>query len=361
LKRRFNVPAWDSAIEVGVDAIRTQFGTTDLLRRAQGNLIAMFGLGPNECSYRIVASGPYWRLRHYGAHDTTDPLLIIAAPIKRPYIWDLAPSVSVIRNCLARGLDVHLLEWLPASPHTGNNGLEEYLLAISECIQRIRREGVKPVVMGHSFGGTLAAMYGCIAPATIRRVVILAAPLCFKHKSDFRDVLIGLVPANLPAIGLYPGSLLSQMSALASPRTFVWSRLADAALSFPDPHAMEVNARVERWTLDEIALPGKLVHQIVQWLYRENRLCHNELRIGEKIVHPSNLSLPILVAINTDDEVAPLASVQPFIDQLPKTTARLIRTAREVGVSLQHLAVLVGRQARVNIWPELISWLKSQN
>ena len=75
-------------MEIGVRAIRTQFG---LLRRARGNLIAMFGLGPNECSYRIVASGPYWRLRHYGAHDTPDPLLIIAAPIKRPYIWDLAP------------------------------------------------------------------------------------------------------------------------------------------------------------------------------------------------------------------------------------------------------------------------------
>jgi poly(3-hydroxyalkanoate) synthetase len=184
-----------------------------------------------------------------------------------------------------------LLEWLPASPHTGNYGLEEYLLAISECIQRIGREGAKPVVMGHSFGGTLAAIYGCIAPATIRRLVILAAPLCFDHESDFRDVLIGLVPASMPAIGLYPGSLLSQMSAWASPRTFVWSRVADAALSFPDPHAMKVNARVERWTLDKIALPGKLVHQIVHWLYRGNRLCHNELRIEEKVVHPSNLSV----------------------------------------------------------------------
>jgi len=69
-----------------------------------------------------------------------------------------------------------LLEWLPASSTTGNNGLEEYTLAISECIQRIARERAKPVVMGHSFGGTLAAIYGCLAPATIRRLVILAAP-----------------------------------------------------------------------------------------------------------------------------------------------------------------------------------------
>ena len=84
-------------------------------------LIAMFDLGPNEYSYRIVAAGPYRRLRHYGAHDTPDPLLIIAAPIKRHR--DLACSVSVIRECLEHGLDVHLLGWLPASPHTGNNGL----------------------------------------------------------------------------------------------------------------------------------------------------------------------------------------------------------------------------------------------
>jgi polyhydroxyalkanoate synthase len=90
-----------------------------------------------NASYRIIASGPYWRLRHYGTHDTPDPLLIIAAPIKRPYLWDLAPPVSVIRHLLQQRLDVHLLEWLPASSHTGNNGLEEYTLPISECIQRI--------------------------------------------------------------------------------------------------------------------------------------------------------------------------------------------------------------------------------
>ena len=86
-------------------------------------LIAMFGLGPNECSIELLPLDRTGGWRHYGAHDTPDPLLIIAAPIKRPSIWDLAPSVSVIRNCLGHGLDVHLLEWLPASTHTGNNGL----------------------------------------------------------------------------------------------------------------------------------------------------------------------------------------------------------------------------------------------
>src|SRR5262249_10344381 len=53
-----------------------------------------------------------------------------------------------------------------------------------------------------------------------------------------------------------PGSLLSHMSALASPDTFIWSRMADAVASVADIHAKEIHGRVERWALDEAALPG---------------------------------------------------------------------------------------------------------
>ena len=123
------------------------------------------------------------------------------------------------------------------------------------------------------------------APATIRGLVLLGAPLCFEpEQSRFRDALVSLVPPALSEAEPFPGSLLSQMSALASPRTFIWSRLMDAALSLADYHAMEVHARIERWALDEVALPGKLVHQIIEWLYGENRLCRGILQIGDVLV-----------------------------------------------------------------------------
>jgi polyhydroxyalkanoate synthase subunit PhaC len=44
----------------------------------------------------------------------------------------------------------------------------------------------------------------------------------------------------------------------------------DAVLSAADRAAMDIHARVERWALDEVALPGKLVSEIVELLYREN-------------------------------------------------------------------------------------------
>ncbi len=357
------MPGPNAAVEAPLDGFRrAQFGLTDVLRRAQGDAVAAFGLGPTESPYRIIGSGPYWRLRDYGGPDSSRCLLIVAAPIKRPYIWDLAPSASAIRYCLRQDLHVYLLEWLPASHDTSNNGLGEYARAISECLAKISDEtaATKPFLIGHSLGGTLAAIYGGLAPESIQGLVLLGAPLCFQPEtSRFRDALVSLVPSTLPETEPFPGSLLSHMSALASPDTFIWERLIDAALSVADQHAMEIHARVERWALDEVALPGKLVREIVEDLYRQNRLCRGLLNVRGALIGPLAVSTPTLAVVNMADGVAPLASVQPFLDAMPTDRARLIRYAGEVGVCLQHLGILVGRKAHAKIWPQIISWMKS--
>jgi polyhydroxyalkanoate synthase len=168
-----------------------------------------------------------------------------------------------------------------------------------------------------------------------------------------------LVPQEISDADPFPGSLLSHASALASPRAFIWSRLMDAAMSISDPLAMEIHARVERWALDEMPLPGKLVHQIIDWLYRENRFCSNELKIGEKFIGPASLSVPTLAVVNTADDVAPLNSLKPFADAMSENV-RIIEYPGELGVCLQHLGILVGRHAQAHVWPEILSWLKSQ-
>jgi polyhydroxyalkanoate synthase len=149
---------------------RASFATMDILRRALGSALGAFGLDPDECPHRIVDFGPHWRLRDYGGHKRSSSLLVVATPIKRAYIWDLAPSVSAVRYCMQAGLHVHLLEWLPASDRNQNNGLDEYTEAISECVARISggAPGATPFLVGHSLGGTLAAIFTAWAPASIR-------------------------------------------------------------------------------------------------------------------------------------------------------------------------------------------------
>jgi poly[(R)-3-hydroxyalkanoate] polymerase subunit PhaC len=335
----------------------------DAFRRMQGEALQACGLGPIECSYSIVASDARWRLRRYSGGDAHSSLLIVAAPIKQPYIWDLLPGVSVVRYCRSCGFRVYLLEWTPPSPANRNAGLAAYAgQSIGEAVAAITRaSGVQPLIMGHSLGGTLAAIFAALAPDSIRGLVLLGAPLCFeKGSSPLRDGIVSIVPNSFPDMDVVPGSLLSQLCALACPETFVLARLTDAGISMSDPHAALTHARIERWALDEFPLQGKLVQEILEWLFREDRFCEAMLPISGKTLGPASLRGPTLMVVNPADEVAPPTSIAPFVDAMAGGNVRVVAHAGEVGVGLQHLAILAGRQAHAHVWPKIVSWMQAR-
>jgi polyhydroxyalkanoate synthase len=114
----------------------------------------------------------------------------------------------------------------------------------------------------------------------------------------------------------------------------------------PDPaigkDQAHIHARIERWALDEVALPGKLVNQIVQWLYREDRFCHGILKVLGSTVGPTRMPIPTLAIINAADEIAQLTSVAPFIGKMPTNDTRIIEHPGEIGVGLPHVGISSG-------------------
>jgi hypothetical protein len=64
-----------------------------------------------------------------------------------------------------------------------------------------------------------------------------------------RDALVSFVPSSPSEADPFPGSLLSQMSALASPGTFIWSRLADELRA---KRAASSQGFVAMWFTDEM-------------------------------------------------------------------------------------------------------------
>jgi polyhydroxyalkanoate synthase len=76
-----------------------------------------------------------------------------------------------------------------------------------------------------------------------------------------------------------------------------------------------------------------------------------------RTIGPSCLDVPTLAVVNTADEVAPLASIEPLLDALPTKDVSLIKYPGEIGVALQHLGILVGRGAYARVWPNIIAWL----
>lgn len=338
-------------------------GLVDVLRRAQGDGLGLIGLGPMESSYRLIATDSRWCLRDYGGPSSAPCVLIVAAPIKRPYIWDLAPTASTIRCCLCRHVHVYLLEWNPPSPSYPEAGLEEYadraIAAAIAAVSRVRR-GERPFLLGHSLGGTLAAIHAALDPERIQGLVLVGTPLCFGPRTSlFRDRIVSIAPASISAWGIVPGSVISQLSACALPETFIWARASAAVSNLADFKALWLQARIERWAMDEVALPGALVHQVLEWLFRQDRFYRESLAVRRRTLGPSSMRSPTLVAVNMADEIAPPPTIQPFIERLAPGQAHCVQYAGEASIGLQHLGLLVGRRAHAHVWPKIVAWLNA--
>ncbi|MCB4771928.1 alpha/beta hydrolase [Ancylobacter sp. Lp-2] len=352
-------PAPHPLPEALVELHAAQLAAMDEWRNAQARALDLFGYQPHECRYDVIASGPHWRLRRYGGTTGGPPLMFAPAPIKRPYVWDLTPQVSAVRFCLDSGFAVYLVEWLP--PRTGDApaGIAHYVLALLTAARAIAagHAGAVPVIAGHSLGGTLAALAGALEPPRFAGLVLLGAPLSFDPgSSPFRDVVVAQ-KSETPEDGPVAGSQLSQGCALLAPTTFVWARWLDAALSLADPAALDIHLHVERWALDEVPLPGRLVHEIVRWLYREDRFRRGRIELGGRRLGPQELRLPVLALVNPADEIGPRAAIEPFFALMPTDDVRILEHPPEVGVGLQHLAILAGRRAHAQTWPEIAAWV----
>lgn len=331
------------------------FEQLDHMRRAQGIVLDAAGIGPVESAHRVVHRRPGVTLRRYEGSAEQGPLvLIVPAPIKRPYIWDLAPEVSAVRRCLASGARVFLADWQPAPAHFGLDHYAERL--ILDCLDAAGSEPA--ILVGHSLGGLFAAIFSALHPERVRGLVLLASPLHFGADARaFGRMAAGIDPQDLP--DSLPGSYLSSASFNAAPATFGWERWMDGVLSLSDPAGLRTYAQVERWTLDEFALPRRLVAELVALIVREDRFVQGRLEIGGCSAAPSRLTAPLLCVVDPRCGVVPPETVLPFFEAAASRDKTLLHYEHDIGVCLQHVGPLVSRRAHASLWPRIVRWIES--
>ena len=339
------------------------YNQLDSARRWQGRLLDALGFAPQETPSHVLLANALFTLKAYHEPNTDGPdLLLVPAPIKRAYLWDLAPEVSVVRTCLQRGARVHLLQWEAPEDDQQEVGIAGYAdHAIGLCLDAMQAAGGRrPVVMfGHSLGGTLAAIFAALHSDRLQALVLLGAPLHFGPDAGVFTPALSSAPAAeemTAGLGNPPGSFLTAASVLAAPQTFVADRLADLWNSVGSAEALRTHFLVERWTLDEMPIPRQLFDEVLDLLYREDCLTEGTLLVAGQPVTPAQLTVPLLNVIEEKSRIVPPGAVLPFHERCGSRDRQVFWYGGDVGVGLQHVGMLVGRSAHDQLWPEILEW-----
>jgi polyhydroxyalkanoate synthase len=338
-------------------------GAIDPWRRLAGDVLEGMGLGPAGTPHTVMATGSPASIRRYRpARPVGRTVLLVPAPIKAPYLWDLLPRVSVVRRCLAAGLDVGVLEWPRRPGDRGRMGLTDYVEGmLSAAVETLERDcpGQPVFVAGHSLGGTFAALFAARHPRRIAGLALLGAPLHFGPAIGALGRLLASIDrpsALISRLDRIPGTLLTLSGVAAAPAEFLLARGADLCASVGDVRALQLHLAVERWALDEAALPRQLMMDVLQRLYRDDAFFQGQLAVSGRCVSPADIRVPVFCVVEPGCPIAPPDAVLPALEADRHAECTVVRFRGAPGESLQHLGMIVGREAHRRLWPELIAW-----
>jgi polyhydroxyalkanoate synthase len=310
------------------------------------------------CTPRTVAwSSGRARLLHYtvGAGGGQPAILLVPSLINRSYIWDLRPGDSFVEWLLTAGYDVFCLDWGVPDARDAENTLSTYVddYMMAAVAEATRRCATGPIVVGHCFGGLIAALWAASAEVQPRALITMAAPTNWNDvgplswvtrqgRIDPEDVLDDT--GNVPAASMLRAfQLVRPLGDLVTYATLI-DRLGDW-------EATQAMWALKQWASGHIPFPGATFVEMIRTFGRDNSLASGKVALGGSVRELANVTAPFLNIYGSRDHVAPPDSVTPLTGLVGSAVA----DARELDAG--HIGLLVGHTMRHKTIPTLCDWL----
>jgi polyhydroxyalkanoate synthase len=321
------------------------------------------GTTPSE----IVYEEDTLRLLRY-RRDTpavySEPVLICYALVNRPYIVDLQPDRSVVKQLLARGFDVYLIDWGVPSAADRSLTLQEYVDGLMKNCANVvlKRTNAQALhLVGYCMGGTMSVIYAARNPDTIKSLTIMAAPIDFSVGQDESLVAFWAKPdyfdvdALVDAFGNVPATFLQASFQMMKPVQNYYSKYITFFDKMDDDKFIENYFAMEKWTNDNIPVSGETFREYVKKLYQRNELIKGEFKLGNELVDLTKITCPLQILMASADHLVPPSQSESLASKVGSKDIKL-RTL-EAG----HIGLSVSSKAHKVFWPEVTQWLADRS
>jgi poly(3-hydroxyalkanoate) synthetase len=301
---------------------------------------------------------PTVRLRDFSMTFEGIPTLLCAPfALHGSTITDFAPGHSLVAALQGAGMRrVFVTDWRSASPDMRFLSIDNYLADLNVLVDEL---GGRVNVLGLCQGGWMALIYAARFPGKVARLALAGAPIDLAAgKSKLSELAHDTpIPIFRELVDIGGGRIHGQHALQFWAPHFPDSETVRELLQ--SPHAIGSTAfqRLESrfrdwyaWTLD---LPGTYYLQVVEDLFKHNRLAAGRFVALSREVDLSELCCPLfLLAARDDDVVAPeqIFATERLVSCKPRA---LEKTVAPGG----HLGLFMGRETLVHTWPDIARWL----
>ncbi|HEY0179731.1 MAG TPA: class III poly(R)-hydroxyalkanoic acid synthase subunit PhaC, partial [Dokdonella sp.] len=213
-----------------------------------------FGVTAKEAVYREDKLVVY-RFRGERAPTAKAPILIVYALVNRPYMVDLQDDRSLVKNLLARGEDVYLIDW--GYPDLADRWLtlDDYINGyIARSVDAVARHvGVDRVnLLGICQGGAFSLCFAAMHPERIRNLITMVTPVDFHTPENMLSNWTRQLDVDLfvDTLGNVPADLMNLCYLMLKPVRLNQQKYIGLVDILDDKVEMENFLRMEKWIFD---------------------------------------------------------------------------------------------------------------
>jgi polyhydroxyalkanoate synthase len=322
----------------------------------------MTGISEREAVFRNDHMTLYRYRGTTSAPAQTDPLLIVYALVNRPYMLDLQENRSLIRQLLARGQDVYLIDWGYPQRNDRWLTLDDYLNEyLDSCVNYLRETHKLEAVtlLGVCQGGIFSLCYSALHPQKVARLITLATSVDFHagdgvinrwmQHDDSREMIDTRLVVD--ALGNVPGSLMNPGFVMLQPFEAGLRKYLTLLDAGENSQFAQSFLRLEKWIFDTPDQAGEAWREFVEQFYVHNKLISGEATIGGQPVNLKRLTMPVLNIYAENDHLVPPASCQAMRGAIASDDYS------EAAFPVGHIGMYVSRRVQETL-PDLLStWL----
>jgi len=295
-----------------------------------------------------------------------EPILFCYALVNRPYIIDLQHDRSVIRQFLARGFDVYLIDWGTPSVADRSMQLRDYIDGLMKnCAEFVIREATTPNLhlVGYCMGGTMSAIFAARYPELIKTLTLMTAPLDFSVGGDQSLVQYWSNPdyfdvgSLIDAFGNVPAEFLQASFQMMKPVQNYVLKYVNFFEKMDDDRFVENYLAMEKWTNDNIPLAGETFREFVKKLYQGNELVKGEFRLapGEEAVQLSRITCPLMLLTASADHLVPPSQTEGIVPHVGS------KDVKSMTLDAGHIGLAVSTKAHKKFWPDATQWIADRS
>jgi polyhydroxyalkanoate synthase len=287
------------------------------------------------------------------------PILIVYALVNRPYMVDLQDDRSLVKNLLARGEDVYLIDWGYPDGADRWLTLDDYINGyIGRSVDAVaRKAGVSKInLLGICQGGAFSLCFAAMHPGKVRNLITMVTPVDFHTPENMLSNWVQQLDADLfvDTLGNVPADLMNQCYLMLKPVRLLQQKYIGLVDIIDDKVEMENFLRMEKWIFDSPDQAGEAFRQFIKDFYQGNKLVKGGLRIGSRDVRLRDITMPVLNVFAEQDHLVPPSA--------SRVLGEYIGTSDYTQVAFRggHIGIYVSGRAQREVPTAIHEWLAAR-